>query len=109
MAAPFIGRSCCPDEPKTKKPQTRDAANLRLWFKDFCRLCGCWGAVGIERACQFLGNRRRGRSLDGRALHQVDELAVAQDLDCGRRGGMSAEVAAGLLGGVAVLPCEYRH
>ena len=47
-----------------------------------------------------------GGGLDGGALHQVDELAVAQDGDSRRGGRMTAEVTAGALGGVAILTGE---
>src|SRR5205807_137777 len=64
------------------------------------------GAVGVESPCQFLGDNRSSRGFDRGALHQVDELAVAQDGDGGRSGRVAGEVAAGLLGGLAVLAGE---
>jgi hypothetical protein len=64
------------------------------------------GAVGVERAGEFLSDGRCGRGFDGRALHEIDELAVAEDGDGGRGGRMTLEVAAGALGGFAVLAGE---
>ena len=64
------------------------------------------GAVGVEGAGEFLGDGGGGGVLDGRALHEVDELAVAEDGDGGRGGGMALEVAAGALGGLAILAGE---
>ena len=64
------------------------------------------GAELVEGADQFAGDLRGGGLLDDVALHQVDQLAVAQDGD-GRRGGrVPLEVAAGALGGLAVLACK---
>ena len=39
--------------------------------------------VGVEGAGEFLGDGGGGGGLDGGALHQVDELAVAEDGDGG--------------------------
>ena len=70
------------------------------------RLCGGFGAVGVEGAGEFLRDGRGGAGLNGRALHEIDELAVAEDGN-GRRGGwVAAEVAASLVRGVAVLAGE---
>jgi hypothetical protein len=69
-------------------------------------LGGGGGAVGVEGAGEFLGNGGGVGGLDGGALHEVDELAVAQDGDGGRAGWVPGEVGAGALGGVAVLAGE---
>ena len=62
--------------------------------------------MGVEGAGEFLGDGGRGGALDGGALHEVDELAVAQDGDGGRAGRIAGEVVAGALGGFGILPGE---
>jgi hypothetical protein len=79
---------------------------LFIWFY---LLCGGRRAVGVERAGQLLRNGRSGRGLDRRALHQVNELAVAQNCNRGRGRRMAAEVAACLLGCFAVLTGEHCY
>src|SRR6185437_5886703 len=78
----------------------RSGFQLSFW------LGGGLGAVGVEGARQLLGDCRGRRGLDGRPLHEVDQLAVAEDGDGWGGGRVSAEVAAGALGGVAVLSGE---
>src|SRR6185312_9499349 len=69
-------------------------------------LRGGGGAVGVEGAGEFFGDGGRGGGLNRGALHEVDELAVAQNGD-GRRGGrVSGEVATGFFRSVAVLSGE---
>ncbi len=64
------------------------------------------GAELVERADQFAGDLLRRGLLDHEALHQIDELAVAQDGD-GRRGRRIAlKIAARALRGFAILPGE---
>ena len=66
-------------------------------------LCRGLGAEGVEGAHEFAGDVLRGGLLDDGALHEVDQLAVAQDGDGGRAGRMAFKVAAGALRGFAVL------
>src|SRR5579863_2678669 len=73
-------------------------------------VCGgwCWrrGAEFVEGVRQIGGDRERVAAFDVAALEHVDEFAVAQKSDRGRRGRVTGEVAAGLLGGFAVLAGE---
>ena len=92
------------NEPRTDRAGDRIAAGLRLCLGPLCffRLGRCCRAVGIECARQLRRNGRRRRALDRRALHQVHQLAVAQDCNRGRGRRMSLEVAARALGGTAL-------
>ena len=69
-------------------------------------LSGCFSAEFVEGADQFAGDLLGGGLLDDGALHQVDELAVAQDGDGGGAGRIAFKVAAGALSGFAVLAGE---
>ena len=71
-------------------------------------LRGCFGAEFVEGADEFAGDLLGRGLLDDVALHEVDELAVAQDGDGGRAGGIAFEVAAGALRGFAILASEDR-
>src|SRR5437016_1127937 len=92
------------------KMQKTGASNMAAGLQFFriygavYELGGRRGAVGIERSREFLGDRRRGRGLDRRALHQVHQLPVAQNCDRRRGWRVSAKVAPSLLRGLAVLP-----
>ena len=60
----------------------------------------------VEGADQFAGDLLGGGLLDDETLHEVDQLAVAQESDGGGGGRIAVEVAAGALGGFAVLAGE---
>jgi len=64
------------------------------------------GAEFVEGADQFAGDLRGGGLLDDGALHEVNQLAVAQDGDRRGSGRVAFEVAAGAISGFAVLSGE---
>src|ERR1700722_7831338 len=110
MAVSYIGKIQLPFSNKTRKTGDRPVLQRVSGFR-FQQLPGLGGrrrAVSIERALKLLGNRRSGRGLDRRTLHQVDQLAVAQNGNRRRGRRMSAKVATRLLSRVAVLSCEHR-
>src|SRR6185312_2914147 len=91
--------------PTTKERTTGwlSALSLRQTRKLLCRSLR---AVRFEGAGKFLRDSRGGRGFDSRALHQVDELTVAEERDGRRRRRIALEVAAGAVGGFAVLAGE---
>ncbi len=74
----FYRQTSAADERKA------DAVSIRIGSTaDRLGLNGGSSAVGIEGPSELLRDRRSGGGLDGRTLHQVDQLAVAQDGDGG--------------------------
>ena len=86
---------------KRKRPPA--GGRFRLTEVIVTGLCGGLGAELIEGANQFAGNLLSGGLLDDEALHQVYQLAVAQDRNGGRGGRIAFKVAAGALCGLAIL------
>src|SRR5215472_18274574 len=64
-------------------------------------------AEPVEHRLEFRGNIGGFAVLDIAALDHVDELAIAQKCDRGRRRQVSGEIAAGAFGGFPVLTGEY--
>jgi len=65
-----------------------------------------FGAELVEGPDQFAGDLLGGRLFDYKALHQVNQLAVAQDCDGGRGGRIALEIGSSALCGFAVLTGE---
>ena len=64
------------------------------------------GAEFVEGADQLAGDLLGGGLLDDVALHEIDQLAVAEDGDGWGAGRVALKVAAGAFGGFAVLAGE---
>src|SRR6266702_1482780 len=109
MASPYIGRTRLQVSHQKAKAGDDRIATVISGSELVLSLRSRLGAVRIERPRKLLGDRRCCRGLNRRPLHQVHQLSIAQNRNRQRGRRMSAEVAACLLGRLAILTGEHRH